>query len=389
MSRIARVMVRELERLPRFPVLWALLGPIPLAAGLLLTGVFNAEVVRRLPIGILDFDGTQTARLAARWVDAARSVDVVTRIQDLGEAQALLVQRQVYAVVVVPRHFERDLLRGRSPQVTLLYNEQYLTAGNLISADVGRAVNAGSGAVAFELQRGRGVTQAAAEAAAAPVRVDSRLLFNPAINYARGVGLVLIVGLMQIVAGLSAIYVVGRELRDSTAGEWLAAAGGSPLVAWIGKLAPYLIYDLMLMLVLIGGFVAWFHIPVLGNLGLLALGALTFSLASKAIAALFTVWLANLRKALGVGSLFFGTAVAFSGVTFPVIAMSTFAQVWSGFVPLTRFMLLLRDQVMVGAPLRISAAPILVLAGTALIAGLLAFPRMGRVLRDSRLWGGE
>jgi ABC-2 type transport system permease protein len=389
MSRIARVMVRELERLPRFPVLWALLGPIPLAAGLLLTGVFNAEVVRRLPIGILDFDGTQTARLAARWVDAARSVDVVTRVQDLGEAQALLVQRQVYAVVVVPRHFERDLLRGRSPQVTLLYNEQYLTAGNLISADVGRAVNAGSGAVAFELQRGRGVTQAAAEAAAAPVRVDSRLLFNPAINYARGVGLVLIVGLMQIVAGLSAIYVVGRELRDSTAGEWLAAAGGSPLVAWIGKLAPYLIYDLMLMLVLIGGFVAWFHIPVLGNLGLLALGALTFSLASKAIAALFTVWLANLRKALGVGSLFFGTAVAFSGVTFPVIAMSTFAQVWSGFVPLTRFMLLLRDQVMVGAPLRISAAPILVLAGTALIAGLLAFPRMGRVLRDSRLWGGE
>jgi ABC-2 type transport system permease protein len=382
-------MVREVERLPRFPVLWALLGPIPLAAGLLLTGVFNAEVVRRLPIGILDFDGTQTARLAARWVDAARSVDVVTRVQDLGEAQALLVQRQVYAVVVVPRHFERDLLRGRSPQVTLLYNEQYLTAGNLISADVGRAVNAGSGAVAFELQRGRGVTQAAAEAAAAPVRVDSRLLFNPAINYARGVGLVLIVGLMQIVAGLSAIYVVGRELRDSTAGEWLAAAGGSPLVAWIGKLAPYLIYDLMLMLVLIGGFVAWFHIPVLGNLGLLALGALTFSLASKAIAALFTVWLANLRKALGVGSLFFGTAVAFSGVTFPVIAMSTFAQVWSGFVPLTRFMLLLRDQVMVGAPLRISAAPILVLAGTALIAGLLAFPRMGRVLRDSRLWGGE
>lgn len=389
MSRIARVMVREVERLPRFPVLWALLGPIPLAAGLLLTGVFQAEVARRLPVGILDFDGTQTARLAARWVDAARSVDVVTRVQDLGEAQALLVQRRVYAVVVVPRHFERDLLRGRSPQVTLLYNEQYLTAGNLISADVGRAVNAGSGAVAFELQRGRGVTQAAAEAAAAPVRVDSRLLFNPAINYARGVGLVLVVGLMQIVAGLSAIYVVGRELRDSTAGEWLAAAGGSPLVAWIGKLSPYLIYDLMLMLVLIGGFVAWFHIPVLGNLGLLALGALTFSLASKAIAALFTVWLANLRKALGVGSLFFGTAVAFSGVTFPVIAMSTFAQVWSGFVPLTRFMLLLRDQIMVGAPLRISAAPILALAGTALIAGLLALPRMGRVLRDSRLWGGE
>jgi hypothetical protein len=52
-------------------------------------------------------------------------------------------------------------------------------------------------------------------------------------------------------------------------------------------------------------------------------------------------------------------------------------------------MLLLRDQVLVGAPLRISAEPIIVLAGTALVATLLALPRMGRVLRDSRLWGQE
>jgi ABC-2 type transport system permease protein len=389
MSSIARVIVRELRRLPHFPVLWALLGPIPLAAGLLLTGVFHAEVARRLPIGILDFDGTQPARLAARWVDAARTVNIVARVQDLGEARTLLVQRKVYAVLVIPRHFERDLRRGRSPRVTLLYNEQYLTAGNLISADVARAVNAGSAAVAFGLQQSEGLTSAAAQAAAEPVRVDARLLFNPAINYARGVGLVLIVGLMQVVAGLSAIYVVGRELRDSTAGEWLATAGGSPVAAWVGKLAPYVLYDLVLMLVLVGGFVAWFHIPVLGSLGFLLLGAVAFSLASKAIGVLLTVWLANLRQALGVGSFFFGPAVAFSGVTFPRIAMSTFAQVWGGFVPLTRFMLVLRDQVMVGAPFRISAAPILVLAGTALGAGLLALPRMGRVLRDARLWGRE
>jgi ABC-2 type transport system permease protein len=233
------------------------------------------------------------------------------------------------------------------------------------------------------------LTAAAAEAAAEPIRVDARLLFNPAVNYARGVGLVLIVGVIQVVAGLSAIYVVGRELRDATAGEWLEAAGGSPAAAWIGKLTPYVLYDLVLMLVLLGGFMAWFQIPVRGYFAFVALGALAFALATKAIGVLFTVWLANLRMALGIGSVFFGPAVAFSGVTFPRMAMSTFAQVWGGFVPLTRFMVLVRDQVMVGAPLRISAAPVLMLGATALIAGLLALPRMGRVLRDPRLWGQE
>jgi ABC-2 type transport system permease protein len=389
MSRIARVMARELRRLPRLPVLLALLGPIPLAGGVLLTGVFHSEVARQLPVAILDFDGSQTARLAARWVGAARSVHIVARIQDLGQAEELLVQRKVYAVLVVPRHFERDLLHGRSPRVTLLYNEQYLTAGNLIVADVSRAVNTGASAVAVARQRSRDQTAAAAEAAAEPVRVDARLLFNPGVSYAVGVGLLLIVALMQIVAGISTIYVVGRELSDRTAGEWLEAAGGSVVVAWIGKLAPYVIWDLLLMLVLVGGFVTWFHMPVLGNLGVLIVGALAFSLASKALGVLFAVWLGELPRALGLGSITFGTATAFSGVTFPRIAMSPFAQAWSGFVPLTRFMLVLRDQVMVGAPIRISARPILVLAGTALVAGLLALPRMGRVLRDPSLWGRE
>lgn len=389
MSRLLRVMRRELHRLPRLPVLGALLGPIPLVGALLLIGIFHSEVARRLPIAILDFDGSQTARLTARWVGAARSVNIVARIQDLGRAQELLVQRKVYAVLVVPRHFERDLLHGRSPRVTLMYNEQYLTAGNLIVADVSRAVNTGAGVVAVGLQQSRGQTAAAAEAAAEPVRVDARLLFNPGVSYAVGVGLVLIVALVQIVAGISTIYVVGRELSDRTAGEWLEVAGGSPVVAWIGKLVPYVVWDLVLMLVLIGGFVAWFHMPVLGNLGVLTVGALAFSLASKALGVLFAVWLGELGRALGFGSITFGTATAFTGVTFPRIAMSPFAQVWGGFVPLTRFMLVLRDQVMVGAPLRISARPILVLAGTALIAGLLALPRMGRVLRDPRLWGKE
>ena len=359
MSRLLRVMRRELQRLPRLPVLGALLGPIPLAGALLLTGVFHSEVARRLPIAILDFDGSQTARLAARWVGAARSVSIVARIQDLGRAEELLVQREVYAVLVVPRHFERDLL------------------------------HTGAGVVAFGRQRSRGQTAAAAEAAAEPVRVDARLLFNPGVSYAVGVGLVLIVALVQIVAGISTIYVVGRELSDRTAGEWLEAAGGSVVVAWIGKLVPYVLWDLVLMLVLIGGFVAWFHMPVLGNLGVLTVGALAFSLASKALGVLFAVWLGELGRALGFGSITFGTATAFTGVTFPRIAMSPFAQVWGGFVPLTSFMLVLRDQVMVGAPLRISARPILVLAGTALIAGLLALPRMGRVLRDPSLWGKE
>jgi ABC-2 type transport system permease protein len=160
-------------------------------------------------------------------------------------------------------------------------------------------------------------------------------------------------------------------------------------VAWIGKVTPYLGFDLMLSWFLVGSFIAWFRIPVLGSIGFLILGAVAFALATIALGVLLIVWTANLRQALGIGSMLFGSAVAFSGVTFPRIAMSGFARGWGDLVPLTRFMELLRDQVMVGAPPGVSAEPVLALSAMALLAGLLASPRMGPVLRDPRLWGRE
>ena len=98
MTPLVSVVAREFRRLPRFPVLWALLGPIPLAAGVLLTGVFRAEVARRLPIGVVDLDGSDAVRRATRGVGEARTVNIVARMPDLGEAQDALQAAEGRAV---------------------------------------------------------------------------------------------------------------------------------------------------------------------------------------------------------------------------------------------------------------------------------------------------
>ena len=389
MKRLGAVIVRELRRLPRFPVLWALLLPLPAASVLLLAGVFAEETAYALPVGVLDFDGTPTAREVLRWVETTRTVRVASRVEDLGAAQELILQGGAYAVLVIPRHFERDLLHGRSPRVTLLYNQQYLTAGSLIAGDVAAAVNGASAAVAFHQKRAVVATRAAATTQLQPVRVDARILFNPGVSYARGVAVVLVVGLLQVVIALSTAYAVGRELRDATAGEWLAAAGGSRLIAWFGKMGPYFVCHLALMLLLLGGFLAWFHVPVRGGPGFLALSCVAFVLACEAIAVLVVAWTANLRMGLGICSFFFAPAIAFAGVTFPWSAMTTAARAWGSLVPLTHAMVLVREQVMVGAPARASMPPLLTLVVTAAVAGVLSLPRARKVLSDTSLWGRE
>jgi len=387
MRSLASVVRREVARLRRLPSLWALLLPIPVAATLLLIGVLNAEVARELPVAVLDLDRTPAAQTATRWLEATRSARITAHVDDLGAARALIVEGTVYAVLVVPRHFERDLLRGRSPHVTLLYNEQTMTAGNLIVGDVVRAASAGATALAVRRQEGAGRTAAAAAADVAPILVDTHVLFNPGVNYARFLGLLLIGAVLQIAIGVTTVYAIGRELTDATVKEWVAAAGGSPLVAWVGKLVPYAVYDWLLVLTLVGTYAVWFRMPVRGQAWLLALGCVAFVLACQAVAVLLIVLLANLGSALGAASVVFGPAAAFGGVSFPLSGMPALARAWAEALPLTHVLALMRAEIVVGAPPRVAAAQLFALTAIAVIALLLASRRMGRVLREPALWG--
>src|SRR2546425_2032299 len=240
-----------------------------------------------------------------------------------------------------------------------------MTAGNLIVGDVVRAASAGAPALAVRRQEGAGRTAAAAAADVAPILVDTHVLFNPGVNYARALGLLLIGALLQIAIGVTTVYAIGRELADATVKEWVAAAGGSPLIAWVGKLVPYAVYDCLLVLTLVGAYAAWFRMPVRGEAWLLGAGCVAFVLACQALAVLLIVLTANLGSALGAASVLFGPAAAFSGVSFPLSGMAALARRGGGAVPLTPVMGPMRAGVVVRAPRGGAAAGLLGLTGIA------------------------
>lgn len=64
-----------------------------------------------------------------------------------------------------------------------------------------------------------------------------------------------------------------------------------------------------------------------------------------------------------------------------------FARFWGALLPLTHYLRIRVDQAMKGAPTRVSASSLLALATFAVLAPLLAWPRLRRVLRDERFWG--
>ena len=78
---------------------------------------YLAEVVRDMPVAVIDQDGSTLSRELIRRIDAADAVAVTRYAPDMPSARAMFLRREVHGIVVVPPRFERDLLAGRSAPI--------------------------------------------------------------------------------------------------------------------------------------------------------------------------------------------------------------------------------------------------------------------------------
>ncbi|MGO7522651.1 ABC transporter permease, partial [Rhizobium brockwellii] len=79
--------------------------------------VFSAGLATRLPIAVLDQDGTDLSRQIIRMVDATQDTSVALAVSDLAEGRQLILSGEVHGLLMLPRNLERDVLSGRRPEV--------------------------------------------------------------------------------------------------------------------------------------------------------------------------------------------------------------------------------------------------------------------------------
>ena len=131
---------REVGWLRRRPFLFALATIVPLAQMAFLAAIFSAGLATRLPIGVLDLDGSDLSRTIIRMVDATPDTAVAVRIGDLAEGRALILSGKIHGLLMLPLNLQRDVFAGRRPEVVFFYNTQTLTTGNLTVRGVNAAV---------------------------------------------------------------------------------------------------------------------------------------------------------------------------------------------------------------------------------------------------------
>ena len=115
--------------------IWLLLMA-PLSGMVILDGLFADGLLRRLPVAVCDLDGSSTSRELIRRVDALPSARVAALLASPDEGRDAIRRGEVFAVLVIPRHFERDLLRRRPVQAIAYIDGQHMPVGSVLRRDL-------------------------------------------------------------------------------------------------------------------------------------------------------------------------------------------------------------------------------------------------------------
>ena len=341
----------------------------------LMMWLFSGAVLRQVPVALVDLDASPASRGLARTLDASPGLEIVSQPASLQEAQAQLRALEVFAVVLVPRDMSRRALRGEEAPVYAFYNATYMATGQSAGRDIADAVSAYNARLLKEqIARQAGPDRLRA----APVSVQATVLHNPARSYELFLLPLIFPAMLSLLAALAAGGAFGRERRDGLLADWL---GRRPWAAITGKLFPYVaLFSLYGGLgVLYLGYLRGDGIN--GSLVLLLLAQPLFYLACCCFALLFIAVARDMGSGLSLVGLTIGTALAFSGATFPVIEAPLFTRVWNALLPLTAYVQVQMQQMFMGSPWQVSLKPLAVLLLMALVSGGLGGLRLLRAAR--------
>jgi ABC-2 type transport system permease protein len=344
---------------------------IPLMQLMLFGFAINSDP-RHLPTALRVADQGQFART---FVAALRQSDyfaIVREAHTEAEAAELLRVGTVQFVVNIPEDFSRRLLRGERPTVLVEADATDPAAtGPAIAAARVLATSVFDRDLTGPLGRLRGRE--------GPVNFQIHAHYNPENITQYNV----VPGLMGVVLTMTMVVITALAItreRERGTMENLLATPVRPAEVMIGKILPYIAVGyVQLTLILIASHYL-FHVPMVGNLGLVYLVALLFIAANLAVGITFSTLAKNQLQAVQMAFFFFLPSILLSGFMFPFRGMPEWAQ-WIGSVlPNTHFLRIVRGILLKGNGLAEIAPEIWPLVAFAVVSMAIGVKRYRQTL---------
>ncbi|MEA2073653.1 MAG: ABC transporter permease [Campylobacterota bacterium] len=331
----------------------------PVFSFVLIISIFYQGVAFKLPLTVVDNDKSSLSRKLLSNIDASPTLQILSHSLSTKDAIDLVKSSEVYGVVIIPAHFEKNTLLRSGPKVTVMLNTQYILIGKILTAALTETVGYSAAEVEFVESLASTQNSQLSLENISPIGLQITPFFNTYKNYFLFLVSALLPSIWQIFIVIATIVSFGTLFKAKKEREFF----GSEYIAFkiIGKLLPYtFVYTLMgsLFLFYIYGTLAWVFE---GSFAVTIFGLFVTVVAYQVIALLLFVSGFDYARSLSLGAVYTAPAFAFLGVTFPIYNMNQFALFWRDLLPISHYMELQISQANYGADIYLEIDKLLII----------------------------
>jgi ABC-2 type transport system permease protein len=261
---------------------FTLLFLAPLIYGIYYPQPYLNQILRKLPIAVVDDDLSDLSRRMVETLDASGALNVAVRARTLAEARTAIDRGKAFAAVEIPPDTERDVLKGLTAHIPVYADATYLFIFRSTASGVATAIGTMTSELVSRGARSDGSLVKAKLASSSPADVLLQPIFNPVGGYASYVVPAAFVLILQQTLLIGAAMLTGTALaKGGGAFAGVFGRGVAHLTIYLPAVALYLI-----VLPRIYGFSTLGHLPELFAIATVFLLATSFM--GQAVGAWFT-----------------------------------------------------------------------------------------------------
>ncbi|HVW91962.1 MAG TPA: ABC transporter permease [Devosia sp.] len=370
-ARFAAVLRKEFIQMRRDRVTFAMMVGLPIMQLLLFGFIINSDA-RHLPTLVEMNDTGPLSRAILSSMAVSQYFDIKGAVRGTAAGEEALRDGRATFVVVFPQDFERDVLRGRHPDILVVADASDPTA-------VSGAVGALSGIVETAMSETFSGPLGYAAPAPAPFGLDVQKEYNPEGKTSTNIvpGLLAIILSMTMVM-MTAVAIVKESERGTM--EMLLATPVTPVEVMFGKIVPYIFVGYVQTIVFLVTGLTLFGVPFEGSWWAFFAGFNLFILVNLALGFMISAATRSQMQAMQLSMFTILPSVLLSGFLFPFAAMPGWAQLLGDIVPATHFLRIVRAVMLKGSNIADVSGELWALLATFAVISLIAVLRYRQTL---------
>lgn len=342
MRTIGYIIQKEFKQIFRNKGMLPIIFILPILQLVILSNAATYEV-KNIKFTYIDSDRTSTSRALIEKFNASTYFDVLTVFPSQQQAHSAMLAGEVDVVLEIPNHFERNLFTEKRGELSISINAIDGSAAGVENGYINQIIQSFNQEIKMNFVD-------TSQKVVRPVLISSTPSFwyNPTLDYKT----FMVPGILVLLVTMITLFLSGMNIvREKEMGT-LEQMNVTPIRKSefiIGKLFPFWLLGMVLLMIGLILAKLIFNIPILGSILLLYFYTSIYLLVILGMGLLISNFTDTQQQAMFIAWFFMVIFILMSGLFTPIESMPKWAQILTDFNPIKYFVEIVRMVLLKGA----------------------------------------